>query len=905
MKSKSLIVLVLFLLGSILISASLVQDDPFSALLKKAEEYVKNNPQEKVYLHLDKPYYAIGDDIWFKAYIVDTRTSMPSTISGALYVELFNEKDSVKKQIKLPVSYGLTWGDFKLPDTLSEGNYRIRAYTQWMRNMGNEFFFDKTIKIGNSWANKVFTNAGYTYTRQNDIQNVNAIIQFADKDKTPYGSSDVSYEVQFNHKVITKGKAVTDNKGEITINFTSPQSSQFNSGKIIATITLPNKQKITKSIPLTATSNEVDVQFFPEGGNLVENLPSKIGIKAVSANGLGKNIEGSIFDEQGTEITSFTTMHLGMGNVIISPQPGKKYTAKVKFEDGSEKSYSLPAAAKSGYTLSVNNSNPDNILVKIMTSADLLNKGEVKLIAQHNGNIYMVSRANSAKQVVTASIPKKNLPSGLIQLTLFSTENLPVCERLVFVNNQDNGINAKLTSDKAAYAKRQEVKISLSATSADKPVQGSFSVAVTNMSSVKPDLENESNILTSLLLTSELAGYVEKPNTYFNDDRPETRQALDNLLLTQGWRRILWKNIINNTAPIVQFKPEKSLTISGTITRGAKKPVPNARVSLFSSSGGFFMIDTVADESGKFTFDQLSFGDSTKFVVQARYGKDKKYVEIEIDQVPGQIVTRNKNTGDIEINVNESIQNYLTKSHSFFEEQLKKGLLERTIQLEEVNITAERPNPAKNSSNLNGAGNADFILAGENLERCISISMCLMGRVPGLMFDSGVPYLARSMNSSLSGRVPMTVILDGMQVESDFLDNIQPMDVESVEVLRSAHYTSMYGSNGGGGVLIITTKRGGGNLNYNTYAPGIVTYSPKGYHVSREFYSPKYDAQNTSTNPDLRSTVYWNPHVTTDEAGKATFSFYNTDEPGEYRVVMEGIDGNGNLARAVYTYKVN
>jgi TonB-dependent SusC/RagA subfamily outer membrane receptor len=904
MKPKSLLFVTLFFLGSILISASFVQDDPFAALLKKAEEYVKNNPQEKIHLHLDKPYYAIGDDIWFKAYILDTRASAPSTLSGALYVELIDERDSVKKQIKLPVAYGLSWGDFKLPDSLSEGNYRIRAYTQLMRNMGPEFFFDKTIKIGNSWANKVFTNTNYTYTKQNNVQNVNATIQFADKDKTPYTSAEVTYNVQLGYKSIAKGKATTNNSGEIMIGFTNPQPSQNNSGKIIATLTLPNKQKIVKNIPLKATSNEVDIQFFPEGGNLVENLPSKIGIKALSASGLGKNIEGTILDEQGTEITAFKTTHLGMGNVVISPQPGKKYTAKVKFEDGSEKSFNLPAAAQSGYVLSVNNNNPDNVQIKIMTSTNLLNKGVVKLIAQNNGNVYMVSKANTAKQVVTASIPKKSLPSGIIQLTLFSPENLPVCERLVFVNNDNNKINATLTSDKTTYAKREEVKLALSAVADAKPIEGSFSVSVTSVASVKPDLENESNILTSMLLTSDLAGYIEKPNTYFMDEEPATGQALDNLLLTQGWRRILWKNIINNIAPIMQFQPERTLDISGTVTRG-KKPVPNARVSLFSSSGGFFMIDTVADENGKFMFDKLSFNDSTKFVVQARYGKDKKYVDIEIDRVPGQLVTRNKNTGDVEVNVNESIQGYLSKSNNFFEEQMRKGLLERTIQLDEVNITAEKINPAKNSSNLNGAGNADFVLSGKNLETCPTLSMCLMGRVGGLIIQNGIPYLTRSMNSSLSGRVPMTIMLDGMQVEADFLDNIQPMDVESIEVLKSASYTSMYGSNGGGGVLIITTKRGGGNLNYNTYAPGIVTYSPKGYYAGRQFYSPKYDPQNTSSNPDLRSTVYWNPHVTTDAEGKGTFNFYNTDEPGEYRVVLEGIDGNGNLARTVYTYKVN
>jgi len=898
MKSK-LSLLILLLLGSVFISASLIQDDPFSALIKRAEEYIKNNPQEKVYLHLDKPYYAIGDDIWFKAYIIDTRTSAPSTLSGALYVELINEKDSIKKQIKLPVAVGLTWGDFRLSDSLSEGNYRIRAYTQLMRNNGSEFFFDKTIKIGNAWANKVFTSTNYTYSKQNNGQNVQAKIKFSDKDQAPYANSEVSYEVQLNSRTISKGKATTNSNGEIDLSFINSQPSIYNSGKIIATINLPNKEKIVKSIPLKATSNEVDVQFFPEGGQMVIGLPSKIGIKATVSGGLGKNIEGSIVDNDGTEITKFTTTHLGMGNVIMSPIPGKSYSAKVKFEDGSEKSFPFPAAAQSGYAISVNNTNSENVMVKIMVSENLLNKGEVKLVAQNNGSIYMVSKAKTAKQVVTANIPRKDLPSGIIQLTLFSPENIPICERLVFNNNQNGKIQATLQSNKSVYSKREEVKMNLTALAQAKPVQGSFSVSVTNASSIKPDLENESNILTTLLLTSDIAGYVEKPNSYFLDDELKTKQALDNLLLTQGWRRILWKNIISNPAPVLQFKSEKTLGISGRITR-SKKPVPKARVSLFSSSGGFFMIDTLADDQGRFNFDLLSFNDSTKFVIQARFGKDRKFVDIEIDRVPGQIVTRNKNTGDIEINVNESIQSYLAKSSNFFEEQTKKGLLERTIQLDQVNIVAEKPNPAKNSSNLNGAGNADFVISGDALQNCVTISMCLMGRVPGLMFQGGEPYLSRS-----GGRAPMSIILDGMQVESDFLDNINPMDIESVEVLRSGHYTAMYGSQGGGGVLIITTKRGGGNLNYNTYAPGIVTYSPKGFYVGRQFYSPKYDAGYSSTNPDLRSTVYWNPHVITDAAGKGVFSFFNTDEPGDYRVVIEGIDGNGNLARTVYSYKVN
>lgn len=882
-----------------LITAFTLQDDPFATLLKKAEEYVKQYPQEKVHLHLDKPYYAIGDNIWFKAYVLDTRTSTPSNISSALYVELINEKDSIKSQLKIPLSYGIGWGDFKLPDTLNEGNYRIRAYTQWMRNAGHEFFFDKTIKIGNSWANRVFTSTDYTFSKDNNTQNIAAKIKFTDPQGKPYPNQSVSYEAQLNYRSVAKGKGETDAEGVLTLNFANTQPSIYNSGKIIATLTLPDKRKVIKTIPLKATSNDVEVQFFPEGGHLVENLPTKIGIKAISANGLGKNVEGSIVDEKGNEITKFTTTYLGMGNFVLSPQSGITYAAKVRFEDGSEKTYPLPRTLPSGYALSVSNSNPENVVVKIMISESLLNKGELKLIAQHNGSVYMNSKAGTAKQLITASIPKKDLPSGIIQLTLFSPENLPVSERLVFVNNVNDKIAASLSTPKQSYAKREKVDIDVTAMANEKPVQGSFSVSVTNTAAINPDPENESNIFTSLLLTSDLIGYVENPNSYFLDEDAETLNRLDNLLLTQGWRRIIWNNIIKDLKPNITYPPEKSLKISGIITRGSGKPVPKAKVSLFSSSGGVFMIDTVADENGRFNFDQLTFADSTKFVVQGRTGADKKFVEIELDVVPGQIVTKNPNTGDIEVNVNEAIQSYLTKSQNFFEEQVKRGALERTINLNEVNIVQEKK-IAKNSSNLNGAGNADFVLTADKMGTCITIEQCLQGRVAGLFFRDGLPYLSRN-----TGGGPMQLIVDGMFMESDFIRNIVPFDVETIEVLKSGGNTAIYGSRGGGGVLIITTKRGGSGGSYNSYAPGIVTTLPKGYYVSREFYSPKYETESGNANADLRSTVFWNPQVVTDVNGKGKFTFYNTDEPGEYRVVLEGLDALGHLARTVFTYQVN
>ncbi len=896
---KKLIILFVAALSILSFSAFITDDDPITALLKKLDEFSSKYAQEKVYLHLDKPYYAIGDNIWFKAYVINATTSAPSTKSKILYVELINEKDSVKKQLKLAMESGISWGDFKLSDSLSEGNYRIRAYTQWMRNAGPQFFYDKTIKIGNSWANKVFTQTNSILSTEGNTEKSVTTIQFTDKAGIPYANANVAYEVQLNNRSIVKSRGVTNPKGEIVVNYTNNMPDLYKSGKITATITLANNKKAVKIIPIKTTSATVDVQFFPEGGNLVEGLPSKVAIKAIDANGLGQNIKGHIVDNDGMEILNFETSYLGMGSLILNSLPGKTYSAKVKLPNGSEKTFALPVPAKSGYVLSVNNTDSAKIAVKVYLSSDLINKGELNLVGQHNGNVYFNSKIPTGKQLISISVAKNEFPSGIVQLTLFSPENLPVCERLAFVNNMSDKINVTVQDLKSSYAKRGKVDLNITANHQLKPVQGSFSVAVTNSEAVTPDLENESNILTSLLLTSDLVGYVEKPNHYFLDNEMKTKIELDNLLLSQGWRKIDWKAIASGQFPAITYQPEKAMRISGTITKGGK-PVPNGKVQLFSNSGGFFATDTVSDANGRFSFNDIIFGDSVKFIVQARTNKENKNVEINLDVQPNQMVTTNKNTGDVEVNVNQSMLSYLEQSDKYFNEQVKRGLLNKTILLDEVKIV-ERKNPAPNSQNLNGAGRADQVITAKELETAFSLSQYLQGRVAGLSVVNGKAVLMRA-----GGRGSMAIILDGMNMGSDFdMDEIPVTDIETVEVLKTAGNTAIYGGGGSNGVLVITTKRGAGTeSNYNRYAPGIVTYSPKGYYQVRTFYSPKYTA-TPDPKPDFRSTVFWAQHVVTDPTGKANVNYYNTDQAGKYRIVIEGIDAEGNLARKVLTYQVN
>jgi TonB-dependent SusC/RagA subfamily outer membrane receptor len=877
---------------------SFAQDtSAIKSLTQKIESYSNKFPEEKTYLQLDKPYYAIGDDIWFKAYVINAKAQTPSAYSNILYVDLINERDSVKKQLRMPMESGLTWGNFTLSDSLAEGNYRIRAYTNYMRNAGPDFFFDKTIKIGNSWINKVYVSANTALKNSRTLPTATTTVQFSDENGKPYSSCQVNFEVNIDSKKINSVKTVTNTNGIATFSYSNGTSNPFKTGYIKATITLPNQQKIIKNIPIKSLSNNVDVQFFPEGGNFVEGLPIKVGIKALNANGLGEAINGNLLDENNNEILNFATSDLGMGNLTMTYLPGKTYKAKITFKSGETKTIDFPKAIKSGYAINVNNLDSTKISIKVFLSDDLIDKGDLYLVAQHNGAVYFSGRLNTSKQVITVNAPKKDIPSGIVQITLLNGQFMPLAERIVFVNSNNDKIDININGAQPTYGVKTKSGFNISATHKGKPIMGSFSVAVTNQAAVKPDIDNESNIYTQLLLKSDIRGYIEKPNRYFESNDLQSKIDLDNLLLTQGWRKINWQNMVNNTEPKLPFKRETGLSVSGKITKSGK-PVVHGKLTLLSTTGGMFMLYTLSDEQGHFNFENLAFTDSVKFIVQARTGKDNKNVTIDLDMITPQAVTYNKNTADVEVNVNQSLTDYLNQSKLFFDEQLKKGFLTKDILLDEVKIVTHK-NPAPNSSNLNGAGNADAVFTAKDLENAISLSQFLQGRVAGIIIREGEAFSMRNMAGNGNA---MSIVVDGITMQDFSLDNLIIRDIESIEILKPGASTIIYGAQGSGGVIVITTKRGGG-ISYHRDSPGIITYTPKGYPIAKEFYSPKYESPEDGTT-DLRSTVYWNPQIITDKEGKTTIEYFNASQPGTYRMVIEGLDIDGKLGRRVLTYEV-
>jgi hypothetical protein len=897
----------LFIAGiaAALLSFSVADDDPLSKIIALLDKWTSVNPQEKVYLQLDKPYYAIGDDIWFKAYITVGSQHKLSALSGVLNVELINDKDSVKQSLKLPVISGLTWGDFALSDSLKEGNYRIRAYTNWMRNAGSEYFFDKAITITNSITNSVFTHTIYSYSTQKGQQKVSAVIGYTDLNGAPYANKQVNYKIELGDKAITKGGGQTDDKGNLNLSFINPTPQALKSGRIVTDIKLADKKPVEKSVLIKAASSNTDMQFFPEGGNLVNGSATKMAFKAVGADGLGADIKGVIMDNNNNQVGGFGSSHLGMGVFTLKPENGKTYKAKITYADGSESVIELPKSTNGGYSLSIDNNDTDVVHVKILPGSVISKSSSadevMSLVAQAGGQVYYAGKSKPGSKFFTADIPKSKFPSGIVQFTLFSSAGEPVNERLVFIQNHDQ-LKLSAVTGAQAYSPRQKVKIDLNALDKDnKPVIGSFSVAVTDETNVPVDENDENSILSNLLLTSDIKGYIEQPNYYFNHENGTTQADLDILMLTQGYHRFEWKQVLDDNYPAIAYGPEKALQISGHLKTLLGRPVVNGKVTLFTSKGGLFMIDTVSDSRGNFTFKNLIFRDSVRFVIQARTAKDRKNIEIDIDNVQPVPAFENKNEPDFLVNLNNGLSPFLQSSKTQYDNEVKYGILNRSVMLKEVVIKDKREEPLINSSNLNGPGNADQVIkASDNiLSDCGDIATCLQGRIAGVVFRNDTPYLMSNSHR------PMQIILDGSYVDGVVLTSINPNEIESVEVLKSIEYTSIYGGRGGSGILIITSKAGRSGLDYQRYSPGVINYMPKGYAKVREFYAPKYDNPKTNTQmPDLRSTIFWKPNIVTDKDGKALLEYFNADAKGIYRVVIEGIDDNGSLGRLVLHYEV-
>lgn len=547
-------------------------------------------------------------------------------------------------------------------------------------------------------------------------------------------------------------------------------------------------------------TEKCDVQFFPEGGGLVNGVRCRVAVKAIGANGLGQDIKGTIEDNTGNVVADFATQHLGMGVFAIMPEAGKSYRAKVNIPGETSFTVDLPKAMEEGYTLSVNNSEKDSLYIKVAVNEQTLtqNKGQTfYIIAQSNGKVYYTTEGKLENTVYTAGIEKGRFPEGITQFTLFNQTGEPLAERIAFIDNPADELNLTIGASSQTYTARDKVKLELTAKdSSQQPIIGSFSVSVINENKVQPDENGESTILNNLLLTSELKGYIEQPNYYFADKSDKAKSDLDVLMLTQGYRRYDWRQVLNNNSTIqqysnqaIQYQPEPAQELSGTLTTPDGKAIPNGKVTLLATKQNIVR-DTTADASGRFTFTDLDITDTATLVVRARKTNNGSNVKIKafVPDYPKITTVERVNEGliiaDTARRQPAAKQQYSQYTRQQHEDSLKDGKM-----LNEVTINGKKLPKPDELNNYGALAEYDADMKKLAQEQVVT-ARALADVIPGLTYsvERGFYYEQKPVKK---------LIIDGVTAtKHDAVDFLSVKDLESVRVIGITPST-----------LVLTTRR--------------------------------------------------------------------------------------------------
>ncbi|MDO1447935.1 carboxypeptidase-like regulatory domain-containing protein [Rhodocytophaga aerolata] len=665
------------------------------------------------------------------------------------------------------------------------------------------------------------------------------------------------------------------------------------------------KQPIATQNLAQTTSKALAVQFFPEGGNLVRNIASRVGFKALGPNGKGLAIKGTVMDEEGNKIVSFESNALGMGSFYFKPLPGKKYQAVCESTAGSLIT-ALPEIQAEGITLTASLPDSGKVEVKILSSSKYRQE-TITLVGQTRGRIYYTHDEKLTNGVAFIEIPIAKFPDGICQLTLFTSEGKPLCERLLFVHDNGTEVSVNLQANQEKYEPREPAEIELTFSDASgNPVAATVSLSVTDAQQIPPDSTQE-HILSYLLLTSDLKGYIESPSYYFQGNQVGRPEDLDNLLLTQGWRRFTWQPIIAGQRAPVSYANEKGLVISGqALTTSRKKvlPLSNTKLTFIPIDTLYSMPqETTTRADGRFVLPTYDFMNTATVMYEAKDAKSRKTeATLQLDTMlipkimPPKFPVKNLDVTSYALTYIKSARtrSQIDSAYAMFD----------TKMLEEVVVKGKKVTPTPSESagvhRLHSQAD-DVLIIDEKFPTASNIYELFSGRLAGVQVtrDAENPnaYNVKIRNaSSFNSSTQPLYLMDGMPIqdlEGTALMSFNPMDVSRIEILKGAS-ASMYGVRGGNGVIAIYTKKGKFSAQMPT-TEGMKKIQVTGFNYPREFYSPDYEVEKEeNVKPDHRATLYWEPLLYTDENGKANISFSNSDVTSTMEIRIEGISATGH-----------
>ena len=828
-------------------------------------EGIRNQQQEKLWLHLNQPYYAAGDTIWFKGYLVDAMTHQRDTLSNFIYVDLVDQRGRfiLSKKIKRD-SLGFANG-IPLSDTLPAGDYTLRAYTGWMLNFDSSFYYQHNFKIGSVRVKEMHTEVTYLTGR--------AIVRFMDDRGNPFQGVEarcILYDR--TGKKISGFKQQSSVTGAIFVDF---EDDSLRVGGYMEAEFEDQGFRYRERVYFEPVKRTYSVQFLPEGGELLSGVLRRMAFKSEGSDGYPMDIEGCILSSSGDTVTTFRSEHNGMGSFFMQGVAGEQYRAVCRSEDGEVKSFPLPEVKEQGSALSVFQTQGG---IRYRIDGTLPEGGF--LVGHQRGRCCFVVPLEEAR--TTGKISTDSIGSGIMHLLLTDHTGRRLSERLFFVEGREQ-TRVSVATDKPAYGKRERVRIDLSIQDeTGAPQAADLSVSVTNRKVISYDYSLEANIKTYLLLTSDLKGYIHDPGYYFEQggDSVARRYHLDLVMLTHGWRRFPTNNLFQPAPFAPKHFFEHGQYLSGRVKSMLGRDARSATVTAISLNQEGVSGFTETDRSGRYLLEGLDYKDTVVFLVSARSKRNRPVQSVEVDKLYPKPAFKKLAPYPV---YNETEQ---AAMDSCMRVPIDRYSGMTGYELNEVTVTAINPRKPQTTG-------FDILY---DTTRLAEFKPLPLGRYIGFfMLDVRVVFVKPDnqkvdplkrevlIKNFFGGYSMATLILNGHPYYSG-LEGLNAYTVEDVEYIN-LNRTSLPHR------IEIYLK------------PGVVLggrdfeiYKMLGYSDGMEFYSPVYDTPERADNPrpDNRTTLYWNPYVQTDATGKGFIEFYTDDrEDAELEITIEGVTPSG------------
>jgi hypothetical protein len=776
---------------------------------------------EKVYLHTDRDIYLQGEDVWFKAYLVDAQNNKLINYSHNLYVELISPGLKIVTRHVLRMEGGLGNGDFKLADTLSAGIYRLWAYTNWMRNFGDKFVFEKTITV-----------------------------------------------------IGTSGKQV----GAVVVN------------KAVTRL----KKKQAVAVKRDTLPPGPLVRFFPEGGSLVNDVNLVVAVKAEDEFGRGIAATGQVVATSSRVVAKFVCDSLGFGSFTIEPDETQDYHAEVMIK-GQPYTFKVRRAMNKGFTLGANAVSPFIVADINCNRHELSESGgsNLVIVARHGTKVIYKEAVRVQSKNILVQIPDVNFPEGIACITLYDEHAKPLCERLVYVHHA-NSTTLTISTDSASYHSKQKVTVKIKLSDSTR-TNLSLAAVDAGLFPVQPG-----NIVSYFELKSEIKGNIEHPERYFDPANPNRDKQLDLLLLTQGWRDMVWKDL-EDTKFTPQYDVEQALTLTGRVRNvWTDKALPKMSITMFAPKAiGDKLFTAISDSLGKFRIDGPIFYGYQYLNFNSRRSDGMDMGGKSKGKTGGWIIVDSlfQNLPEVKPLGNLPADTIAVNSDAFIaREQIKQKFSFSGINaLKTVQIKSNIGELPPETYAITATEQKEYGSVGQYVASLIPNSHWVMpDDEPPLLYTGYIlPSLFRvSVRGAYSDRSPVTVGREPRPIDDEYWG--LPMN----KVLKVTIFC--YQSVDGKVYSVLVLMRPGALKVHDTFDNTMADVV--GYTKARVFYKPRYETPDNK--PDYRSTLHWEPNITTDAKGEATINYYNADPKTKIQVIVQGVTGKGVPVAATAGYEV-